>query len=125
MEAVVRVYGKKLDVSELLAKASPQPYRVDRVGSGRSKTNCLHYEVSRVRGSGFDELLRGAKDFIEKNEDFFLQIKNRPDVDGVVLDIGMGISGNVLSSVYRVDVGCMNILVRLGISFEISVYKEQ
>ena len=46
MEAILRVYGRKLDISELLAGISMRPYRVDRAGVGGARTNCLHYEIA-------------------------------------------------------------------------------
>jgi hypothetical protein len=124
MEAILRVHGKKMDISGVLSLIPLRPYRIDQDGIGRAKTNCLHYDVVPSEDIDFARLLVKAATFLEDNEEPLLRIKERSDVEGVVLDIGVTIAIDVFSSTYNLAPLFLARLAQLGLSVEISVYKE-
>jgi hypothetical protein len=124
MNAILRVHGKKLKLSTILPLIPIDPYRIDKVGVGRAKTNCLHYDTGSPEEGDFISTIEAVMLFLHDNEARLNEIKKRPDVDGVVIDIGVVISDDMFASTYHLGSMLLALLVRLGISIEISVYKE-
>jgi hypothetical protein len=80
---IFRVGGIGLDTDAILKGVALRPYRIERLGVGRAKTNALHYEISDSEPMTSSELVAAIEEFLARNRNDILLIRQTSGIDGL------------------------------------------
>jgi hypothetical protein len=123
MNLVLRLGGDEVDVENLSKLTTLVPYRIDRRGVGRSKTNCLFYGVNDTESQSELEAFLSLKKFLRENRTFLDAVRK---IDGVTtrdVDIGVIVPSNIAAKTLILDADLLKSLGEAGLSVAVSIYK--
>ncbi|MGF1626887.1 MAG: hypothetical protein ACFCVH_18560 [Alphaproteobacteria bacterium] len=123
MNLVLRLGGDEVDIDNLSRLTTLVPYRIERLGVGKSKTNCLFYNIDTTRSVKESEGFTILKNFLHENRIWLDSVEK---VDGVTfreVDIGLIISSNMAAKTVTMDPDLLRYFGDLGLSLTVSIYK--
>jgi hypothetical protein len=119
---IFRVGGSGLDVDAVLNSATLRPYRIERIGVGRAKTNALHYEISDREPGTSAELITAIEMFLNRNRNDISLIREMSGNDGLVLDVGLFFDAQEPIRTLNFPLRLLEVIADLGLSLEFSAY---
>jgi len=122
MLCVLRIAGDDLDIDAMLPNAKLSPFRIDRKGEGKARTNALNYDVAADTESA-DKLFSDIRAFLLANRQEIAALGRRPGVQHFILDIAVSVAEEMASRSLVLSKDMMSAAVELGLSFEISIYR--
>ncbi|HWF65069.1 MAG TPA: hypothetical protein VN685_10695 [Rhizomicrobium sp.] len=119
---IFRVGGIAFNVDAIPKDVALLPYRIERLGVGRAKTNALHYEIADKEPITSSELVTALRTFLTENRKDILAIRQMSGIEGLVLDVGMSVEPEKVMRSLHFDQSLLKIIAEFGISLELSVY---
>jgi hypothetical protein len=119
---IFRVGGVGFDTDAIPKGVILHPYRIEKLGVGRAKTNALHYEISDSEPVTSFELVAAIEEFLARNRNDIFLIRQMSGIDGLVLDVGLFIDAQEPMRTLHFSQPLLKTIADLGLSLEFSAY---
>jgi hypothetical protein len=120
---VFLIAGAALDLDKVLIETSLMPYRTDRIGVGKARTNALYYHISDAEPVTSAELEAAIRVFLKQNGSDILAMRRMDGVDHLTFDIGLVIDEGFMMRTLTMNPDFLALLAETGVTFEISAYR--
>lgn len=111
-----------MDIDAITAGTTMKPYRTERTGIGRAKSNGLWYQVSDKDLATSEDLSSAIEIFIAKNEHDLSLLRKANGVEYIDFDVALWIDEGMIMRSLSLDPPALTAIAAAGISFTVSSY---
>lgn len=122
LNCVLRVGGIDLDIDAITAGTTMKPYRTERTGIGRAKSNGLWYNVSDNDLVTSEDLSSAIQIFIAKNGRDLSILREAKGVEYIDFDVALWIDEGMIMRSLSLDPPVLAAMAAAGIYYTVSSY---